>query len=127
MTSTRRSRGLRGEEIAARHLLANGWQIVARNVRLGRYEIDLIAREGNTLVFVEVKTASGPRFGSPEDWITPRKRRSLVRAALRYLAEHGLENIDCRFDVVAIERGARSTRLRHYRGAFSPEPGDLPV
>jgi putative endonuclease len=125
VTATAQERGFRGEELAARFLQTRGLEILGRNVRIGSQEVDLIAREGTVLVFVEVKTACGPTYGPPESWITPGKRKRLVRAAQRYLIEHGLEDVDCRFDVIAIERRGRSVTLRHLKDAFFPEPGDL--
>lgn len=124
MTSFREKRGRKGEETAARFLARCGWKIIARNVRAGHGEIDLVAEDGETLVFVEVKTGSTAAFGRPEEWVTPAKQRALVRAALRYLAEQGLADRPCRFDVVAVERRGASITVRHWKDAFRPEGTD---
>ena len=73
--------GAAGEERAAAHLRRRGYRIVARNVRAGGVEIDVIARRGGTIVFVEVKTRRGRRLGPPEQAVDARKRARLVRGA----------------------------------------------
>lgn len=90
-------------------------------------EIDLVVRAGGTLVFVEVKTRRGTSFGLPEEALTPRKRRRLMRAAWSYLDSKGLRASPWRFDVLAIEGrpGAAPQRLDHYRDAIEAEPDDL--
>jgi len=99
-----RNRGLgdRGEELAARFLRARGYRILARNFRCPRGEIDLIARDGEIVVFVEIKGRSGDRFGSPLEAVTAVKRRRLERAAERYLGVSSLRLARTRFDVVGI-------------------------
>lgn len=93
--------------------------ILARNVRLGPYEIDIVARDGGDLVFVEVRARQEASCGSPEGSVGAVKRRRLARAAARWLDEHGGPQESCRFDVVAVrvDRQGRS-RLRHWPGAF---------
>jgi|LJSS01.1.fsa_nt_gb putative endonuclease len=117
-----RQRGIEAETIAAEYLERLGFRVVARNVHAGRLgEIDLIAYEGEVLVFVEVKARSSHRFGTPEEAVTPRKRRFLVRAAQVYRAAHGLDEVPCRFDVVAIDLSVSPPVIRHYRDAFGSE------
>ena len=100
---TARSRlGARGEEIAAAHLTAQGLAIAARNYRTRHGEIDLVARDGEMVVFVEVKTRRGAAYGTPEESVTARKRGRLARTAMAYLQEHGLEGRPWRLDVIAI-------------------------
>ena len=101
----RRQLGRRGEDIAARHLQEQGYEILTRNWRCEWGEVDIIAREGETLAFVEVRTRRGDRFGTPEESITPDKRAHLVAVAQTYLQEQGLVEVDWRIDVVAIEIG----------------------
>lgn len=118
--------GAEGEARAARHLARQGYRIVARNVRAGGVEIDLVARRGRLIVFVEVKTRRSARFGPPELAVDPRKQARLVRGAGAWLAEHGRGVSRTRFDVVACEVGPDETgretwRLRHIPGAFEAD------
>lgn len=111
--------GRAGEEAAARWLEGRGMRILARCFRVRGGEIDLVARDGSTLVFVEVKSRSGLSFGRPSEAVDRRKRARLVRAAALYLLAHGGEERPCRFDVVEVLAGP-SGRLsvRHLRDAF---------
>ncbi|MGQ9590396.1 MAG: YraN family protein [Planctomycetota bacterium] len=114
-----RGRGREGERAAARFLAQRGLRILARNVREGRGEIDLVALEGETLVFVEVKSRRAPP-GS--EWtglenVDRRKRRALRRACLRYRRRFPFPVEGYRVDVVAVEFGERGVRsVRWYRG-----------
>ena len=110
--SVRRQLGNAGEDLAARALGKRGMQIVARQYRCTSGEIDLIARDGAELVFVEVKTRRGDRFGAPEDAVNARKQQKLIAAAETYLQSHALEDSAWRIDVVAIEMDARGHLLR---------------
>ena len=109
--------GDRGERAAAHYLRHQGFRILLRGYRTARGEIDLIARDGDVLVFVEVKTR---RQGEPAEAVTAEKQRRLTLAALRFLKEHGLLEQRCRFDVVAIvwPDGRRSPAIEHCRNAF---------
>ncbi len=93
--------GRRGERLAERHLKAKGYRILERNYRLKLGELDLVARDGETVVFVEVKLRAGDAFGSPSEAVGSVKRRKLVRTAQAYIQDKGL---DCpmRFDVISI-------------------------
>jgi putative endonuclease len=105
--------------LAARHLKRAGFRILARGVRSGLGEIDLIARDGPTLVFVEVKTR---RSGEPAEAVTPEKQRRLTMAALAFARRHHLLETPGRFDVVAIiwpDDGSKP-EVQHYRDAFPP-------
>lgn len=115
--STQR-KGRTGEEIAAAYLARKGYQILSRNYRCRYGEIDIVARHGQTLVFVEVKAGRSGNFGTPESWVDGRKQQHLGNAAAVYLDEHGIADVDCRFDVVAIllERGG--ARVQHIENAF---------
>lgn len=115
-------RGRAAEHLAAQYVEAMGYRIVDRNVRIGRFgELDLVAYDGETLVFIEVKARSSARFGMPEESITARKRRLLLRAAQLYMSVHGVADIPCRFDVVAIDLGRTPPEIRLYRNAFGSE------
>jgi len=112
-------RGRRGEELAARHLEARGWTILARNHRFGHKEVDLIARKGDVVAFVEVKTRTGPGFGHPLEAITWRKRREVGAVARAWLRAHPQPGLRLRFDAVAVfmEPGRRP-RVEHVKGAW---------
>ncbi len=119
----RRSRnelGTEGERRAADHLAARGYRIVGRNVRAGGVEMDLIARRGHLVVFVEVKTRRSGGPGAGEDAVDARKRLRLVRGAAAWMHEqpHGFRR--ARFDVIVCEcsQDERDWRLRHLEGAF---------
>ena len=94
--------GRRGEAIAARHLVRSGLTIVERNWRCPHGEIDLIARDGADLVFVEVKTRSGLDYGHPLEAITPRKLARLRRLAGAWCLAHPEQTGDIRIDAVAV-------------------------
>jgi putative endonuclease len=94
-----------GEELACRELERRGYAILARRYRTRRGEIDIVAKDGDALVFVEVKTRSDTRFGGPLAAITSDKQRRLTRMALDYLSRHGTGGEPCRFDVVSILPG----------------------
>ncbi len=114
--------GEAGESQAARLLEAKGYRIEARNVRAGGVEMDLIARRGPLIVFVEVKTRRTQRFGPPEGAVDAAKQARLLRGAAAWLAEHPARGARIRFDVIALclREGAGSTewRSRHIEGAF---------
>jgi putative endonuclease len=115
-----------GEETAARHLQAAGLRIVERNWRAPRMagsdvrgELDLVAREGEALVVIEVKTRSGTGFGSPAEAVTADKARRVRRLAVAWLAAHpGEGHAFVRFDVVSVVRTGGGVTVEHLRGAF---------
>ncbi len=111
-----------GEDLAARFLVRRGWQVHARNVRTPYGEIDLVARDGRTWVFVEVKTRRGARWAWPEDAVTPAKLERLTQAALYWLEETGQPpDVPWRIDVVAIvARPGHRPEIRHFEGV-SPD------
>jgi len=118
----RRSLGERGEEVAARHLAAKGLQILERGFRVRCGEIDLIAREGEELVFVEVKTRSTTGCGDPLEAVTEAKRRRILRAASLYLQSTGAWDHPCRFDLVAVRLGpGGAEEVEHVRAAFQAD------
>src|SRR5207237_6908837 len=112
----RQRRGLAGEEQAIRYLLSRGCHIVAHRFRVGHTEIDLIARQGNLVTFVEVKTRRGTAFGSALEAVTGAKRRELVKAARVWVDRFGKPADIYRFDCIAITDG----RLEHVADAFRP-------
>jgi putative endonuclease len=118
----KKSLGQRGERAAERYLRRSGMTIVARGVRTAWGEIDLIAVDGQTIVFVEVKTRRSTVAGTAEEAVTPEKQRRLTRLALAYLRRHDLLECSARFDVVAVtwRDGVRRPQISHYRRAFEP-------
>ena len=111
-------RGRDGEELACRYLESHGLTILDRNFRCRSGEVDVVAREGPTTVFVEVKARSGASHGSGQESVTFGKRRRVVRAARLYAASRGLWEQPLRFDVVSIEWTDGRPRIHHDRGAF---------
>jgi putative endonuclease len=103
MTLKKKELGAKGEEIAVRYLKSRGYRIVELNYRIRLGEIDIIAEQGDDLVFVEVKTRSGTRFGSPFESVTKQKQKQLSKVALEYINKQGCQNRPARFDVVGIE------------------------
>ena len=112
--------GRLGEQKAIEYLKYQGYNVLTKNYRWARGEIDLIATDKNTLVFFEIKTSSlKNRFGSPETWVNSRKQQQIGNTALKYLQEHDLENMDCRFDVIGvIYDGCGNWYFRHIQDAF---------
>lgn len=102
MSAERSRTGQLGEELAVAYLQKHGYTIVDRNYRKKFGEIDIIAREGPALVFIEVKTRRSGTFGSPAQAVTPRKQLQICRVAEDYLARHGLFDTAARFDVVTV-------------------------
>lgn len=102
MSNKRSILGQRGEDLAAIYLQRNGYSILHRNYRLKTGEIDIIAQENTTTVFIEVKTRSSSVFGSPAAAVTPRKQTQISRVALEYLCRQNLMDSSARFDVVSV-------------------------
>src|SRR6186713_2815873 len=102
MTSRRITLGKTGEDLACRELERRGYAIVARRYRQRGGELDIIARDGATLVFVEVKARHGREFGEAAEAVTSFKRRRIAHLALDYIVRHHLSACPCRFDVVSI-------------------------
>src|SRR5215213_3166609 len=118
MTIARQELGKSGEDLACRELEARGYAIVARRYRQRGGEIDIIARDGPTLVFIEVKTREGHDFGDAAEAITAWKRRRITRVALDYLARHQVGECPCRFDVVSIHLDSGSPVIELFPNAF---------
>lgn len=110
--------GRRGERIAERHLRRRGYRILARNFRAAGAEIDLVALDGETLVFVEVKTRRTTHSGAPAEAVNPYKQNHLRRAAELYARGHRAQDRAMRFDVVAIHAGRAGRQLELLRDAF---------
>ncbi|MDW8394878.1 MAG: YraN family protein [Anaerolineae bacterium] len=107
--------GAWGEHIACRFLADRGFVVRDRNWRCASGEIDLVAQDGEEIIFVEVRTRHSADFGAPEETVTPRKRQALIAAAQHYLAAHNLHDKPWRIDFVAVELDARNAvrRIEH--------------
>jgi len=110
--------GRQGEDLAAKFLLQHSYAILQRNYRWARGEIDIVAEKDGILVFVEVKTARGDAFGNPETWVTARKQEQIGLVAQRYLQEKEIQNMDCRFDVIAVKAHGQHWQIKHIENAF---------
>lgn len=118
MTREKKDKGDRGEERAAAFLEAQGYRILERNYRCPLGEVDLIARDGATVVFVEVKTRSSSRFGSPQAAVGPGKQKRMTAVALFYLKGRGWLTAPARFDVAAVSLVDGREAVTLYRNAF---------
>jgi putative endonuclease len=118
MTQDRLSLGKKGEELAIERLKALQYKILERNFKCRLGEIDIIARDKSTLVFIEVKTRATKDFGGPAAAVHERKQRQLSRVALTYLNQKKLFHIPARFDVVAVELISPAPRIEVFQNAF---------
>lgn len=118
MTIARQELGKLGEEIAVRELERRGYEILARRYRTRHGEIDIVARDGATTVFVEVKVRATAEFGTAAEAVTVWKQRRLGAMATDYLARNGGASGPCRFDVVAIDGVGEAMRVTVYPNAF---------
>ncbi|MBI4456829.1 MAG: YraN family protein [Acidobacteria bacterium] len=111
--------GEAGETVALRFLLGKGYDVVARNFRVGNGELDIIAYHGETLVFVEVKTRSHKDRYPPQLAVNKRKEEKLVRLATAFCHRYGLDLVPIRFDVIAVTmQNVLPPRVEHFVGAF---------
>lgn len=118
-TPHQESLGRQGEDLACGELRRRGYAILERRFRTRRGEIDIVARDGDVLVFVEVKARSSRGFGGALGAVTPRKRRQVVAMAQRYMARVGWTARPCRFDVVAVQaRAGAAPDVTLIRNAF---------
>ncbi len=119
MEITQKELGKLGEEKAAEELRKKGLHIIETNYRFGRGELDIIAKDGDTLVFVEVKSRKDLEMGDPVYGVTPAKVKQVKRVAELYLFEKGIEDVECRFDVVTVLfENPENPEIIHYPNAF---------
>ena len=119
MNKKKQNTGSEGEDLACLHLQEKGYEIIEQNYRFGHGEIDIIAKDQNILVFVEVKTRNNLNFGMPETTITQNKRKQIRKIASAYLYEKEIKDIDCRIDVVAILLNKNEKPyINHIKNAF---------
>jgi ribonuclease HII len=124
--NNRRELGAFHEEMVMRYLGGKGLALLEKNYHARSGEIDLIARDAGTVVFIEVKMRGGSDFGSAVEAVDGRKRKRMVQAALDYLSRYP-DQPDCRFDVIALDAGAKGeSHLVHYPNAFELDSGEMP-
>jgi putative endonuclease len=117
-TDARQSRGKLGEDLACAELERRGYAILDRRYRSRFGEIDIVARCGEEIVFVEVKARAGDQFGDGADAVTQGKQRRVSQMAVDYLARHHLHDRPCRFDVVTVDLNRDVPRIEVYPRAF---------
>ena len=110
--------GKKGEDVAFNYLVGKGLKIIRRNFRAGHGEIDIIALDGNVLVFVEVKTGKSKSFGNPASWVDENKQRIIGETAEAFIYKNDYDGFDCRFDVIAIEQQKGLYNIEHIKDAF---------
>ena len=110
--------GAQGEDRAAAYLTARGCIIYERNFRVKSGEIDIIADDRGTLVFVEVKTRTGTQYGTPAQAVDFRKRNKIIQTAYWYLRQRQIDNRPCRFDVIEVYAVRGDWQVHHIKGAF---------
>ncbi len=111
--------GKKGEDIAARYLAGKGYQIIERNWRFGKDEIDIIAEYDNFLVIIEVKTRSTSYYGNPEEAVDEQKQRFIIRTANEYVMQKEI-NLEVRFDILSIVIESNKQTINHIEEAFYP-------
>jgi len=113
-------KGKRGEELARTYLQEQGYELLATNWRYSRAEVDIIATDGEQLIFVEVKTRTSAAFGAPEEFVSPDQQQLLAQAAMAYCEDQQFDG-EIRFDVIAILWPSEDEpSLRHLPDAFFP-------
>ena len=123
MTFRRIRTGKQGEDLAAAHLAENGYRILERNYRSVFGEIDIVAEEGDTLVFVEVKSRRSEAYGDPQLAVGPKKQRKISRVAMSYLSEKGWNRRPARFDIVAVKLRPSGNLIELIRNVFELASG----
>jgi len=118
MTKERLDLGREGEALALRRLQGLGYKCIVRNYRCALGEVDLVARDGDTLVFVEIKTRKGGGLGYAKQAVTERKKRQISKVALAYMKENDCCDARARFDVVAVRTGGGQEEIEVVKDAF---------
>lgn len=120
MKTAKQVLGYQGEEAAIRHLVRNGYHLLERNWRIGHLEVDIIAEQYGTLVFVEVKSRKKANPSEALEAVAHTKQGNLIEAAREFLLLHGLDN-PVRFDIIAVTGTDNTPQITHVRDAFSAE------
>ncbi len=119
MQNMTKSIGDKGERAAQVYLVERGYEILENNWRFRRYEIDIIAKIGQTVVFVEVKTRKNNIFGEPEVFVSKQKQKFMIAAANQYLIDNNI-TLEARFDIIAVLSLNNNQTVKHLEGAFYP-------
>ena len=109
--------GKKGEQLAVDFLLKNGYDVIERNYRFDKAEVDVIAQKNDTLAIIEVKTRSTTDFGNPQDFVKPKQIQRLVKAVNEYVTVNELD-VEVRFDIIAIVKDGKGYRIEHLENAF---------
>lgn len=109
--------GKKGEKLAIDFLVDKGYDILEKNYRYLKSEVDIIAQKDGVVVAVEVKTRSTPEFGNPQDFVKLKQIQSLVKAIHNYIVDKDLD-VEVRFDIIAIIKNKSGTRIEHLEDAF---------
>lgn len=109
--------GKKGEQLAVDFLLKNNYEIIERNYRFDKAEVDIIAKKNDILAIVEVKTRSTTDFGNPQDFVKPKQIQRLVKAVDEYVQVNKLD-VEVRFDIIAIVKEGNSFKIEHLENAF---------
>ena len=119
MTDSHRHIGNKAEDLACDYLLNKGWEILERNYYSGHSEVDIIARDGASIVFLEVKMRSSTKFGHPLEQVTEAKVTRVYKAAEAWTIEKGLQESPLRFDVITIlQEKSHSPKIDHFEDAY---------
>lgn len=119
MTNKSQEQGLKGEALARHFLRQSGYELLEQNWRFKKYEIDIIAKKQQTIVFVEVKTRKSNTFGEPELFVTRQKQKFLIAAAHQYILQNNIE-LNSRFDIVGVILTENNHAVKHLEAAFYP-------
>lgn len=118
--NTKKETGNLGEEKAVQYLLDNGYQVLATNWRFLKAEIDIIAKKGDWLVFVEVKTRATADFGNPEEFVSSRQQKLIINAAHEFIVKNDRDE-EARFDIISIiAPNGKVQQVEHIENAFYP-------
>jgi len=109
--------GKKGEQLAVDFLINNGYDIIERNYRFDKAEVDIIAQIKDTLAIIEVKTRSTTDFGNPQDFVKPKQIQNLVKAVDEYVIVNELD-VEVRFDIIAIVKQGKQYEIEHLKDAF---------
>lgn len=109
--------GKKGEQLAVDFLIKNGYNILDRNYRFDRAEVDIIARKEEILSIIEVKTRTNIDFGNPQDFVKPKQIKNLVKAVNEYITENNVD-LEVRFDIISIIKKDNKFQIEHLKDAF---------
>ncbi|WP_298893243.1 YraN family protein [uncultured Psychroserpens sp.] len=109
--------GKRGEQLAINFLLKNEYEILAQNYVFQKAEVDIIAKKGNVLAVIEVKTRSSKDFGNPQDFLKPKQIQRIIKAVDEFVKSNALD-VEVRFDIIAIVKNGKQFDIEHLENAF---------